>query len=254
MNKPIKPLGHKAYGSIPHLPGSRRGPGDHGISEGQARICCEKVPDASYRVIVQEKLDGSCVSVARLDDGSLVSLGRSGYPADTSGYEQHQMFARWAAAYRDRFEFLEPGERIVGEWLAQAHGTRYAIASRVAFGEVPFAPFDIMCGHERAPWEEFRQRCASFSSPVAFGTCEPMSIKEAMVRLGPCGFQRANLDDGPEGAVWRVERQTRRERDEGKPAKVLFLAKYVRPGKVDGKYLPEVSGKDPVWNWLEASK
>ena len=24
-----KPLGRKAYGSIPHLPGSRLGPGDH---------------------------------------------------------------------------------------------------------------------------------------------------------------------------------------------------------------------------------
>lgn len=35
---PTKPLGHKAYGSIPHLPTSRLGPGDHHVTEGQARI------------------------------------------------------------------------------------------------------------------------------------------------------------------------------------------------------------------------
>jgi hypothetical protein len=29
--KPHKPLGKKAYGSIPHLPGSRRGPADKGL-------------------------------------------------------------------------------------------------------------------------------------------------------------------------------------------------------------------------------
>jgi hypothetical protein len=34
----LKPLGRKSYGSIPHLPGSRLGPGDYCISEGQAPI------------------------------------------------------------------------------------------------------------------------------------------------------------------------------------------------------------------------
>lgn len=37
-----KPLGHKSYGSIPHLVGSRRGPRDYGVNEGQQRICCER--------------------------------------------------------------------------------------------------------------------------------------------------------------------------------------------------------------------
>ena len=36
-----KPLGRKAYGSIPHLPGSRIGPGDHHCHEGQRRIGLE---------------------------------------------------------------------------------------------------------------------------------------------------------------------------------------------------------------------
>ena len=37
---------------------------------------------------------------------------------------------------------------------------------------------------------------------------------------------------------WRVERE----------GTVDFLAKYVRAGKVDGAYLPEISGRE-VWNW-----
>ena len=40
--KPIKPLGKRAYGSIPHLPGSRRGPSDKGLSDQQAAILTDK--------------------------------------------------------------------------------------------------------------------------------------------------------------------------------------------------------------------
>ena len=42
--QPVKPLGQKGYGTIPHLPGSRRGPGDRGVNDGQFRICCVKTP------------------------------------------------------------------------------------------------------------------------------------------------------------------------------------------------------------------
>ena len=31
---------------------------------------------------------------------------------------------------------------------------------------------------------------------------------------------------------------------------VDYLVKYVRPDKEDGKYLPEVSGEEAVWNWM----
>lgn len=61
-----KPLGHKAYGSIPHLPNSRLGVGDYHCHEGQARICCEKARDKHDRIIVTEKLDGSNVCVANI--------------------------------------------------------------------------------------------------------------------------------------------------------------------------------------------
>lgn len=45
--------------------------------------------------------------------------------------------------------------------------------------------------------------------------------------------------DGIEGVVYRVERR----------GQVEFLAKYVLPDKVDGRYFPEISGQPEVWNW-----
>src|SRR2546430_2229847 len=133
-NKSDKPLGGKAYGSICHLPGSRLGPGDHKLNPGQARILTEKTRDKHDGIIVQEKLDGSNVCVAR-GGGVLIPLGRAGYPAISSKYEQHQLFAGWLVE----------------------------------------------------------------------------------------GVERKGVVD--------------------------FLGKFVRPGKADGCYLPEISGKDAVWNW-----
>ncbi|MEO6436802.1 MAG: RNA ligase family protein, partial [Tepidisphaeraceae bacterium] len=150
-HKFVKPLGIKAYGSICHLPGSRLGPGDHKLNPGQARILTAIPRDRHDVIIVQEKLDGSNVAVARVG-GALVAIGRAGYPAISSKYEQHQLFAHWVNANLHRFEFLDEGERLCGEWLAQAHGTRYALTHE------PFVPFDLMRGAERAPFEEFRRR------------------------------------------------------------------------------------------------
>ncbi|HBI28275.1 MAG TPA: hypothetical protein DDY54_01400, partial [Deltaproteobacteria bacterium] len=73
-----KPLGRKNYGPIPHLPGSRMGPGDHKCHEGQARIATAKARDKNDEIFVQEKLDGSNVGVARIGD-VLHVLGGSGY-------------------------------------------------------------------------------------------------------------------------------------------------------------------------------
>ena len=98
----MKPLGHKSYGHIPHLPGSRIGEGDHKCSDGQKRICCEKVRDKHDRIIVQEKSDGSNVSIAKIN-GVIVALIRAGYLAETSPYEQHHKFSEWVKANTKRF-------------------------------------------------------------------------------------------------------------------------------------------------------
>lgn len=228
-----KPLGRRAYGSIGHLPQSRMGSGDHSVHAGQGDICIKKPRDRHDLIIVQEKLDGSCVSVAKVN-GTLHALGRVGWPAVSSPYLQHRMFADWVLANWERFDkHLEDGERIVGEWLAQAHGTRYRLTHE------PFVPFDIMVGEHRLPCDSVYARLtgefplprilhrgpASFSIEAMLAAIEDPSVHGAL--------------DPIEGAVWRVERK----------GKVDFLAKYVRPEKVDGCYLPELSGGEPVWNW-----
>src|SRR3990167_10861784 len=123
----MKPLARKNYGSIGHLPCSRMGPADHACHPGQQRIATEKARDKHDVIIVSEKVDGSNVGIARVGD-AIHALGRSGYLAQTSKYEQHQFFAAWVRE-REAFwrEVLVPGQRLVGEWLAQAHGTRYTL-------------------------------------------------------------------------------------------------------------------------------
>lgn len=240
-----KPLGRKAYGSIGHLPKSRMGSGDHAVPEGYARICCEKKRDQHDRVYVQEKLDGSCVAVAKVA-GEVIALGRAGWPAVSSPYLQHRMFADWVLANWERFNgLLDDGERVVGEWLAQAHGTRYKLRHE------PFVAFDIMRDDKRMPYVEFIDRIfdrrygQEFIVPCHInGGDDPLPIESAMFRLDR---RKHGAIDPIEGVMYRVERHL-----PGKPARVDFLAKYVRPDKVDGVCLPEVSGQDPVWNWSPA--
>ena len=231
-----KPLGRKAYGSIGHLPSSRLGPGDHKVTDGQARICTEKARDSRDKIIVQEKLDGSCVAVA-LIDGILLPLVRSGYPAVSSKYEQHHLFHDWVFANESSFrDCLKDGERIVGEWLAQAHGTIYNLGYYSSRILPPFVAFDLMIGSVRMPFCDFKDRIGSrFYIPQVLGE-GPMTIERMKLVLGEKGYHGA---EAAEGAVWRVERD----------GKVDFLAKWVKPDKIDGKYLPEVSKQSAVWNW-----
>lgn len=224
-----KPLGGKAYGSIPHLPGSRLGPADHCCHEGQAAICTENKRDRHDVIVVQEKLDGSCVSVARLP-GGIVALSRAGYEADSSPYQQHHLFAAWVLRNEERFDFLKIGQRVVGEWLAMAHGTMYELKHE------PFVVFDLMDGGERFPYLEMVKATAKgdLQTPHLISYGEPLSIELAMKKLRDSGH---GAIDGVEGAVWRVERK----------GKVEFLTKYVRQDKQDGKYFAENMGHD-VWN------
>lgn len=118
---------------------------------------------------MQEKLDGSCVAVARVD-GCIIPLTRAGYPAHTSPWEQHQLFEAW-----------------VWEYAYEHDGG-------------------------------------------------PLAVQAVLAQLEPSGHGAL---DPVEGAVWRVERR----------GKVDFLAKFIRPEKLDGTYLPDVSGLPAVWNW-----
>jgi len=234
-----KPLGQKNYGSIPHLPGSRTGPEDHTCHIGQARIATVKVRDQYDEIIAQEKLDGSNVGVA-LIEGALYPLGRAGYLASTSPYKMHHLFADWVWQNQDRFlAVLQEGEHLVGEWMAQAHGTIYDWVGD------PFVPFDLMSGTTRTPYDEFldRVQAGDFQTPAMIHRGDPLSIDDGLALLGTYGFHGAT--EPAEGLVWRVERERLIAR--GKRVRIVdFLVKYVRPDKIDGKYLHG----DPVWNWL----
>lgn len=244
MNK-NKPLGRKNYGHIPHLPGSRMGPSDHKCSEGQARIATEKKRDKHDRIIVTEKLDGSNVGVCK-KEGCIIPLTRAGYWAKTSPFQQHKYFARWVAKNWKRFDLiLGEGERICGEWLLQAHGTRYDL------GDIePFAIFDIFDKNNNRYCEDDAWNINTqfaWVPKISIDNWEPMSIETAIKELTK--RNPFNAIDKREGVVWRVERNKIINKSTGERKKVVdFLVKYVRPDKKDGIYLSEVSGKDPVWN------
>jgi hypothetical protein len=220
------------------------GPGDHKCHEGQKRIATEKVRDRHDWIVVQEKLDGSNVGVACID-GMLYPLTRAGYVADTSPFEQHWRFGEWVYAHQDRFlAVLRNGERLCGEWLMQAHGTRYQLPHE------PFVVFDLIRGNERATLAELTERIRDygFTQPRLIHSGPSFSIEAALEAIKVSGH---GAIDPVEGAVWRVERnELINPRAGGERVwKVDFLAKYVRPDKQDGIYLPEMSGSEPVWNW-----
>ena len=231
-----KPLGGPAYGSIGHLPNSRLGPGDHHVPQGQADICTVKCRPGDT-VFVEEKLDGSCCAVWRDDKGLLHALTRAGYEASTSPYEQHWLFSAWVLDNAHRFEFLPKGCRLVGEWIAQACGIIYRDVDQ------PFVPFDLfMPSNRRVARDVFYGNMDNegFRTPVVISQGMAMSVEHAYATLqrGPDRL-RSPAAVQPEGLVYRVEHNGQFD----------FLAKWVRPDKVDGCYLPEVSGCQAVWNW-----
>lgn len=232
----MKPNPRKNYGSIGHLPKSRLGPGDHSLDERQASILLEKSRDFKDLIIVQEKLDGANVGVLK-QDGKLIGLTRKGHRCIDSPMEQFQMLQRFIDDNESCFSFLEEGERIIGEWIAMAHGTKYHIDN-----DFPFIAFDIMREDERETYLNFRLRIGT-KIPVAhlLHIGHPISIRqiEKMIdtRNGETYGFHGSLEP-VEGAIWRVERE----------GKVDFLGKYVRHFKEDGKYFNE-DHSQLIWNW-----
>lgn len=215
------------------------GPADHAVHEGQHRICTLKSRDKHDVIIVTEKLDGSNVGIARIGD-DIVGVGRSGFDAESSPQEQHRLFAAWIKEREDLFRrMLEVGQRLVGEWMAQAHGSKYMLP------QGPFAAFDLMRHEKRAPFADLSAKCKEFEVPMPkllhVGGALPVERAMELHGAGEHGV------DEPEGVVYRVERKGEYD----------FMAKWVRPDKIDGKYLPGVGlarSDVPVWNWRPLAK
>jgi hypothetical protein len=244
IEKPTKPLGMKAYGSIGHLPCSRIGSGDHFVHDGQQAICTVK-PRKGDRIIVSEKLDGACMSVANID-GELVALSRAGYRARDALYEHLKLFDSYVDENIHQFDgLLVPGERIVGEWLGIAHGTLY---NRTNPFFSPFVAFDIFRDGKRILMDEFDHRVTKVGISRAFhlhdgpDACTvdyALSSLDMPTHEGQLQYGYHGALEPVEGAVWRVERD----------GLVDFLAKFVRHEKIDGKYLPNISNVEPIWHW-----
>jgi hypothetical protein len=222
----------RLYGKIPHLPGSRTGPSDRHVDEALAARCTlrERPGDT---VIVQEKLDGSCVAIVREGD-TLVAYGREGRPCASARNDGRRAFAAWLAAHAARVApALADGERLVGEWLAGAHGTRYALP------HAPFVPFDgYAADGTRATYDALAARAAAARLPLPHLVHRggALAASAALERLGTHGFHGAL--DPAEGLVWRVEAK----------GAVVVVAKYVRAGKQDGCYLADHTGQPAVAN------
>lgn len=232
MIKNIKPLGKRSYGSIPHLPLSRLGIGDHHIETVQAEIATKKVRDKNDLIIIQEKLDGSNCAVAKVN-GKILALVRSGYLAETSPYKQHKLFSKWVNLNEKRFfNLLFENERICGEWLAQAHGTIYKLHHE------PFVVFDLITKNERTTYHNFLLRVLPFGFivPNLVHIGQPLSIEKALKKIEVSGHGAV---DEVEGIIYRVERNNR----------VDFITKFIKHTKVDGKYLPEKNNGKIIWNW-----
>lgn len=233
-----KPLGHRAYGSIPHLLGSRRGPADKGLPFGQDQLLTDPTVFAAHprrarmTITVTEKLDGSNVAVVHAGD-RLLALSRAGYLAATSPYAMHHRFAAWVEQEQARFmAALEPGQRLCGEWLIQAHGTRYVLPHE------PFVAFDLMVEQRRLSRAALLDSCyrGGFIMPTLLHQGGAFSLAAALLAISVSGHGAV---DPIEGAVWRLERS-----DE-----CLCLGKFVRPEKVDGCYLPALSGQEVANRW-----
>lgn len=232
----MKPLGYKSYGSIPHLIGSRMGPSDHHAHDGQCKIATEKTRDKHDFVIVQEKLDGGNVGIAKVK-GNILAITRAGYLAETSPYATHYAFAEYVRRNEKRFdELLNEGERICGEWLLTAVGTIYDLPHE------PFVPFDLFINKERYSYYEFKARLAYSHLPMVqtLSIGQSLDIESALEMIKYSGH---GAKEDVEGAIWRIERKN----------KFDFAVKYVRPDKIDGKYLNETvfNALPPEYNYLK---
>ncbi|MCK5726812.1 MAG: nucleotidyl transferase AbiEii/AbiGii toxin family protein [Thiotrichaceae bacterium] len=238
LSQKRKILSHKAYYTIHHLPTSRLGSSERCISTQQnALLTNSDFHQESHTIIVQEKLDGSCVCAYRKDD-EIFALGREGDLADSSPNESRRLWADWVAENEARFmAVLNDGERLCGEWLAMVHGTHYNLTHE------PFVAFDLFTLTNKAlNYNDFRERIdhvdAAFIAPhlIHYGT--PYHLELALKKLGT-GHHGST--DNAEGLIWRLERNQR-------PA---FKAKYVRHDKEDGCYLTEKTGQPEQWNWYK---
>jgi hypothetical protein len=231
----MKTLGVKNYGSIPHLSNSKLGEKDYHITEGQEKILTVKKRDKYDVVFVTEKYDGTNIGVCK-KNGEIIALTRSGYTALSSPYKQHHVFAKWVDNNKKFFGMLDDGERIVGEWLYQAHGLKYEIDNNLD----PIVFFDYFdSNNQRLSYYDLRLKLINtpFMMPRMLSVGYAISVNSLIPILNKKTIGLKSYDN-PEGMVYRVERKN----------KVDFLAKWVRSDFKTGQYIINVDEKDFIYN------
>lgn len=238
--RPKKVLPYKTYNSIGHLSGSRLGPTDSKIDMNTEKKMTEQFPlHHSCILFIEEKMDGSNVCVVRYE-GELVCLSRSGYNCKDSNQEQHRMFYRWVMNHKEQFEELLPTnhDRVVGEWLALAHGTIYKELSS------PFMAFDLykngihqsLCNRK----DEI-DKVHLYNVPIILQSENPIPIRIAL--------EYANMkNSNGEGVVYRMEKRKRNKKDNTFYYEPWMIAKVVKQDKEDGKFLKD---GQRIWNWTD---
>lgn len=248
---PTKVLDYKPYNSIGHLPGSRTGESDSTIDKKQADFFTKEFPPIKCVLYLEEKMDGTNVSVVR-KNGKIIPIGRSGYPCHDSNQEQHRMFYRWLMSNIDKFEKLLPGEddRVVGEWMALAHGTIYPNLKS------PFMAFDLYRNKVQQNVAIRRldvEDVGLFNVPLLWlETSSAISTEDALNILN-------TINPDAEGVVYRLEKRKKGEL-ELTDTIPWMIAKLVKMDKEDGKYFKYIDengqqqSKKPdeyLWNWKE---
>ena len=123
----------------------------------------------------------------------------------------HHVFYSWVEANKDVFEKLvRPHERIVGEWMFQAHGVKYELIDpRTGEGTVPWVAFDLCYGSNgRVTRSELLERIHAtgkrIPTPCILSEGKSISLAKTEQLLGMRGYHGAT--ERTEGAVYRVER------------------------------------------------
>jgi hypothetical protein len=111
--------------------------------------------------------------------------------------------------------------------MLTAVGTKYKLPHE------PFVPFDIIDKDGRQTYSTIvsKLKTHDFTMPQCLSIGEPLAIETALILLETSAH--GALEE-VEGAIWRVERK----------GVVDFLCKYVKPNKVDGKYLADADQPD----------